>query len=184
MRRRPRRAASGKDDSALEQTIRARFASDANIQDAALAVTANAEKKEVILSGSVPSEESRSRAVELVRNVQPGLLVIDHITVQPTDIARSEYTEIMAKRAREKALVLGDNIGSSLDDAWLYTKIMTKLAANSGAPAFKINVDVTDGVVTLRGQVDSAAKRTDAERLIAETSGVKRVNNLLRVQGV
>lgn len=176
--------ATGKDNSNLERAIRTRLASDGQVQDAALTITANAAKSEVILSGSVPSEESRGRAVELAKNVQPGLAVIDHIEVRPAEIARGEYTEIMANRAREKAVALGDNIGNSLDDAWLYTKIMTKLAAQQGTPVTKINLDVTDSVVTLRGQVDSEARKMEAERLVTETSGVKRVNNLLKVQGV
>jgi osmotically-inducible protein OsmY len=176
--------ATGKDNANLERAIRTRLASDVRVQDAALTITANAEKSEVILSGSVPSEESRGRAVELTQDVQSGLLVIDHIEVRPAEIARGEYTEIMAKRAREKAVALGDHIGNSLDDAWVYTKVITKLAAEQGVPAIKINVDVTDSVVTLRGQVDSEARKMEAEHVVAETSGVKRVNNLLKVQGV
>ena len=39
-----RNAATDKDDSSLEQTIRARFSSDAQIQDAGLTITANAKK--------------------------------------------------------------------------------------------------------------------------------------------
>lgn len=175
--------ATGKDNSNLEHAIRTRLASDAQVQDAALTITANAEKSEVVLSGSVPSEESRGRAVELTKNVQPGLVVIDQIEVRPAEAARGEYTEIMAKRAREKALLLGDHIGSSLDDAWIYTKVVTKLAAQQGTPATKINVDVTDSVVTLRGQVDSEARKMEAEHVVEETSGVKRVNNLLLVRG-
>lgn len=176
-------AATGKDDSDLERTIRTRLASDAQVQDAALNITANAEKSEVVLSGSMPSEESRSRAVELAKSARQGLVVIDRIDVRPAEISRGEYSEIMAKRAREKALVLGDHIGNSLDDAWIYTKIITKLATQQRTASIQINVDVTDGVATLRGHVDSEAKKMDMGRLVAETSGVKRVNNLLTVQG-
>ncbi len=178
---RTKTAASGQANTSLEQTIQASFASDAQLQNSGLSVTANADKNEVILSGTVPSEDSRNKAVALAKAAQPGLYVMDTINVRPAEIPRSDYTEIMADRAREQGLKLGDKIGNSLDDAWLYTKVMTRLTANSGAPALKINVDVSDRVVTLRGQVDSAAAKEETERIAKETEGVKEVNSLLRV---
>jgi osmotically-inducible protein OsmY len=180
---RSKAAASGQADSNLERTIEASFAADAQLKDNGLTVTANADKREVILSGTVPSEESRSKAVALARAAQSGLQVIDTIKVKPPEIARSEYTELMARRAREKALTLGDKLGSSIDDAWIYSKVMARLSADSATPAFKINVDVTDKVVTLRGKVDSTATKAQAERSAQETDGVKSVKNLLTVAG-
>jgi osmotically-inducible protein OsmY len=174
-------AASGKADSNLERTIEASFTTDTQLQNSGVTVMANSDKNEAILSGTVSSEETRSRAVILAKAAQPGLQVIDMINVNPAEISRSEYTEVMARHAREKALTLGDKIGSSLDDAFLYTKIMTRLTTNTGAPALKINVDVTDRVVTLRGQVDSVARKEEAERIAQETDGVKSVRSLLRV---
>jgi osmotically-inducible protein OsmY len=180
---RSKTAASGQADSNLERRIEASFAADAQLRDSGLAVTANADKSEVILSGTVLSEEARSRAVTLAKAAQSGLQVIDTIKVKPVEIPRSEYTELMARRAREKALTLGDKIGSSIDDAWIYSKVMARLSTDSATPAFKINVDVTDRVVTLRGKVDSSATKAQAERSAQETDGVKSVKNLLTVAG-
>ena len=180
---RSKTAASGQADSNLERSIKASFAADAQLQDNGLSVTANAEKGEVLLSGTVPSEESRSKAVALAKAAQPGLQVIDTIKVKPAEIPRSEYTELMARRARDKALTLGDKLGNSIDDAWIYSKVMTRLSTDAGTPALKINVDVTDKVVTLRGKVDSTAAKAQAERTAQETDGVKSVKNLLTVAG-
>jgi osmotically-inducible protein OsmY len=179
---RTKTAASGVADVNLEQSIQTRFAADTQLQNSSLSVTANAEKSEIVLSGTVPSEEARSRAVEVAKEVSPGVQVIDTINVNPTDTPRREYTELMARRAREKALVLGDRVGNSLDDAWLYTKVMTRLTTNTGVPALKINVDVADSVVTLRGVVDSAARKDEAEKIAKETDGVKRVDDRLQVR--
>jgi osmotically-inducible protein OsmY len=179
---RAKTAASGVADVNLEQSIQTRFAADAELQKSGLSVTANADKSEIVLSGTVPSEEGRSRAVQLAKEVSPGIQVIDTIKVHPAEMARSEYTELMARRAREKALVLGDRVGKSVDDAWLYTKVMTRLTTSTGVPALKINVDVTDSVVTLRGIVDSAARRDEAERIAKETEGVKRVDDHLEIR--
>jgi osmotically-inducible protein OsmY len=87
----------------------------------------------------------------------------------------------MARQARDKANTLGNKVSNSLDDAWIYTKIMTKLAANPDTPATKIHVDVINNVVTLRGEVESTTPKLEAERVAKETDGVKRVNNLLKV---
>jgi osmotically-inducible protein OsmY len=174
--------AAGAADVNLEQSIQARLASDAQLQKSGLTVTANSDKSEIVLSGTVSSEEDRSKAVALAKEVSPGLQIIDTINVHPAEIARSEYTDLMARRAREKAVIVGDRIGNSVDDAWLYTKVMTRLTTNTGVPALKINVDVTDRVVTLRGAVDSSARREEAERIARDIDGVKRVDNRLEVR--
>jgi osmotically-inducible protein OsmY len=181
---RNRTAVAGNADTSLEQAIQASFTADPQLQNSGLSVTANADKSEAVVSGTVTSEESRSKAVALAKEVKPGLQVIDMIKVKPAELARSEYTEVMARRAQENALVLGNKVGNSLDDAWLYTKVTTRLTTNSGSSALKINVDVKDKVVTLRGRVDSESAKDEAERIAKETDGVKNVNNLIEVHRV
>jgi osmotically-inducible protein OsmY len=173
-------SAAGATDADLEQAVKAALASDSQLPSG-ISVSANVEKNESTLSGTVPSEELRLRAIELAKTSKPGLLVTDKLDVKPPEISRSEYTEDMARQARDKAKALGDRISKSLDDAWIYTKIMTKLAANPDTPASKIHVDVMNNVVTLRGEVESPAPKAEAERIAKETDGVKRVNNFLRV---
>ena len=95
--------------------------------------------------------------------------------------SRSEYTEQEAREAREKAKGLGETIGDTLDDAWIHTKIVAQLIANTTTPERKINVDVVNNVVTLRGTVDTADERNTAERIAKETEGVRQVRNQLRV---
>ena len=105
-------------------------------------------------------------------------------TATPTvarERSRSEYTEQEAREAREKAKGVGETIGDTLDDAWIHTKIVAQLIANTTTPERKINVDVVNNVVTLRGTVDTANERTTAERIAKETEGVRQVRNQLRV---
>jgi hypothetical protein len=47
----------------------------------------------------------------------------------------------MARETREQAKSDGDKLGTSLDDAWIHTKISGKLNANANTPARKINID-------------------------------------------
>ncbi|HEX4987711.1 MAG TPA: BON domain-containing protein [Candidatus Binatia bacterium] len=70
-------------DSDLEQAIRAKFESDAQLKDAKLDVDANADKNEVTISGTVLSQDARTKAVELTKSVQSGLTINDKIDVKP-----------------------------------------------------------------------------------------------------
>jgi len=172
------RAASG--NSEMEQSIKTQLSSDPQLQG--IGVDAKAEKNEVTLSGTVPTEDLRTKAVDLAKNGRPNLVVTDKINVQPSQVARSEFTEDMARAAREKAKEFGDRIGNSLDDAWIHTKIKAKLIDNPDTPSRKINIDVVNQVVTLHGKVETIAVKDEAERTAKQTEGVKRVNNLLKVQ--
>ena len=98
-----------------------------------------------------------------------------------TATATPRYTEEQAREEREKAKANKETVGQSLEDAWIHTKVVAKLITNSQTPERKINVDVVDGAVTLRGQVDTAEGKTEAERLAKDTDGVKSVKNELKV---
>ena len=98
-----------------------------------------------------------------------------------TATATPRYTEEQARDEREKAKANKETVGQSLEDAWIHTKLVAKLITDSQTPERKINVDVVDGAVTLRGQVDTAEGKTEAERLAKDTDGVKSVKNELKV---
>jgi hyperosmotically inducible periplasmic protein len=94
---------------------------------------------------------------------------------------RGNYSEREAQEEREKAKASKETIGDTLDDAWIHTKIVAKLIANSTTPERKINVDVVQNVVTLRGTVDTAEEKAAAEKTAKDTDGVTRVVNQLKV---
>jgi len=70
-------------DSDLEKAIRAKLESDAQLKDAKLDVDANADKNEVTISGTVRSQDLRTKAVELAKSAQSGITVNDKIDVKP-----------------------------------------------------------------------------------------------------
>ena len=94
---------------------------------------------------------------------------------------RGQYTEEQAREERQKAKANKETIGQSLDDAWIHTKIVAKLIGDTKTPERNINVDVVEGAVTLRGSVDTAEAKTEAERIAKETEGVTKVNDQLKV---
>jgi osmotically-inducible protein OsmY len=66
-------------------------------------------------------------------------------------------------------------------DATITMKIQAKYAGDDVVKGRNIDVDTEEGVVTLKGSVDSLRERDAAEQLARETAGVKRVINDLKV---
>jgi osmotically-inducible protein OsmY len=166
-------------DSDLERAISNRFANDPQLAD--LKADADIDKNEVTLSGTVATQDYRTRALDLAKAAAPNVVINDKIDVKPREVSRAEYTEDMARQTRGQAEAAGDKIGKSIDDAWLHSKIKTKLLTGSGTEGFKVNVDVQDKVVTLRGKVDSLEAKQRAEQIVRDTEGVARIVNRLTV---
>ena len=168
-------------DSELEQSIKNRLKENAALREADLSVDADVSDNKVVLKGTVSTESLRTEAVSIAKASRPGVVVEDKIDVKPKEVQLSDYTESMAREARENGRAAGDKIGDSLEDAWIHTKIVTKLMADADTPAHRINVDVVKNVVTLRGSVKTTDARSEANRIASETSGVSRVHNLLKI---
>ena len=168
-------------DSELENKIKTKFDSDPLLKAADLIVSADADKNEATISGVVAKESLRIKAVDLAKETSPGLILTDKIDVKPPELTREEYTEARARDEREKARGTGEKLGASLDDAWIHTKLVAKFIGDADTPGRKINVDVVNNVVTLRGTVDTAEQRAEAERIARDTEGVRRVVNQLKV---
>ncbi|MEP7341261.1 MAG: BON domain-containing protein [Acidobacteriota bacterium] len=168
-------------DSDLKTAIKTKLDSDAQLKAADIDVSADVEDNKATLSGTVESQALRTRALELARAAHANLIITDKIDVKPREIERKDYTEDNAREAREMAKQSGETVGSSLDDAWIHTKLVAKLIGNTTTPERKINVDVVNNVVTLRGTVNTNDQKMEAERVAKATEGVKSVKNLLKV---
>lgn len=171
-------------NSDIENAIKTKFNADAQLKAADLSVSADADRNEATLSGTVEKQELRTKALELAKSVEANLVITDKIDVKPREISRAEWNEEHAREERTKAKGYGDTIGESLDDAWIHTKIVAQLIGNSKTPERKINVDVNKNQVTLRGTVNTAEEKAEAERIAKATEGVSRVMNQLKIGGV
>src|SRR5262249_8731096 len=67
-------------------------------------------------------------------------------------------------------------------DATITTAVKNKLAADPTTSAARINVDTSNGVVTLSGAVPTTAEKSEAERISRNTQGVTQVVNNLTVE--
>jgi osmotically-inducible protein OsmY len=66
-------------------------------------------------------------------------------------------------------------------DAWITTKVKMSLLTTEGVSATLVNVDTTDGRVTLHGGVRSEAEKSAAEQAAKKVQGVRELRNLLQV---
>jgi osmotically-inducible protein OsmY len=75
--------------------------------------------------------------------------------------------------------------GRQIDDAAIKTSVKAKLAADVKLSTLtNIEVNSTNGVVTLAGQVDNPDQKRLAAEVARTVDGVVKVNNALQVKGM
>jgi osmotically-inducible protein OsmY len=89
--------------------------------------------------------------------------------------AGASYAKGMVERT--KAAVRKEQPPS--DDLTLKNKVETELFRPADAPKGEVNVEVVDGVVTLRGQLESSEQIEELEAKARKITGVSDVKNLL-----
>ena len=83
---------------------------------------------------------------------------------------------------REKVRQAGGAIWDATANARLTGLIKGKLLTEAAGSALAINVDSTDGVVTLSGTVNSSEQVAKAVKIAMETDGVQKVISTLQVK--
>lgn len=76
----------------------------------------------------------------------------------------------------------GSSSGGTVEDRAITQAVKSKLAAAPDVTAADVNVATYQGVVSLYGDVRTAAQRAAAERVTRSVKGVKGVENQLRVK--
>lgn len=72
--------------------------------------------------------------------------------------------------------------GDVIDDAWITTKIKSKLLADDGLSIFHIEVDTFKGTVQLSGFVNNKYQVDRAAQIARSVSGVRTVRNSLLIK--
>lgn len=71
---------------------------------------------------------------------------------------------------------------TSHSDDQIYDLVRQRLANDPDVKGGALQVDVKDGVVTIRGEVEKESQRRKAERIVHKVKGVKSVNNQLTLK--
>jgi hyperosmotically inducible periplasmic protein len=150
----------------------------------------------VTLNGAVDTPAARERAVQLARNTDGVRDVVDRLTVTPgvtpttgvDDKAQGEAKDATRDSdrkvddAQKKAGETADKVGDATANAALTSVVKTKFLADTTVSGLNIDVDSNKGVVTLTGNVRSAAEKQRAVKIARETEGVKSVVDRLKIQ--
>jgi len=76
----------------------------------------------------------------------------------------------------------GEKTGEYVDDAWITTKVKSELIADSDTKAGNINVETSNGKVTLTGTAKTWQESDKAAQIARGIKGVTGVENDIRVQ--
>jgi hyperosmotically inducible periplasmic protein len=147
--------ASKLDDSQIKNNLK-----QANLGD--VKVDVNNDKKVVTLSGDVKSDAAKQQAEDIAKSNASGYVVANEVGVRPdndTNAKKVDSNTDDAIKSRWKAMEAENNWGDQ-----------------------HIRTSVKNGVLTLKGDVDTPAQRETVERSAAKIDGVQQVVNELSVK--
>jgi hyperosmotically inducible protein len=128
----------------------------------------------VVLAGEAKTLSAHQRAIRDARAV-PGVRQVASEIRSPDSLGDAEIWE------DGKQTGTGQGLEAAASDAWLTTKIKVQLMAEPGLSPFGVNVDTSDGVVTLFGTVPTERLKEQAATQAKSVKGVKAVDNELQV---
>jgi len=146
-------------DSAITVIVKSKLSVDNETSSANINVDTNGGV--VTLTGIVTTQANKEQAERIARNTEGVTRVINNITVETND-----------------GYDAGEGVGMAASDMAILSKIKTRYVAEGVIGA---RVEVKDGMVTLKGNVENAQIRARAENIARATSGVKSVNNTIEV---
>lgn len=159
--------------------IQAQYFTSGDVRPWNVDVTTN-DSGAVTLRGEVESEKAKAEAERIARSTEGVTAVTNQIRIaaakdaQPAAAAADQRAPEAARAGDAK-----DDVDEP--DGWVTAKIQAKYFMDSEVKGHEINVDTNDGVVTLRGEVESEAQRRQAVALARNTEGVQSVTDQLKV---
>jgi len=187
-------------DAAITTAVKTKLLADSKVGGLKIDVDTN--NHVVTLTGPVHSAAERTEAVRLARTTSGVKRVVSKLVVETAatsgkidkkddklKVEIKDDTKESKDKVKEKAGQAKDatkdaakKTGDVTTDAAITSAVKTKLLADTKVGGLKIDVDTKDNVVTLTGNVKSAAEKAEAIRLAKTTKGVARVVDKLTIQ--
>lgn len=172
-------------DAGITTNVKTKLAADDTVK--AYQVNVDTRNGVVTLSGEVENTAAKEQAIRIARDTDGVRDVIDQIRVGEAaatagrdfdidDRARQEGREA-AERARE----IGRDVTRAAGDAGITAAVKAKFLADDTVKGLRIDVDTSNGVVTLNGTVSSRAEEDRAMMLARNTEGVTQVIDNMKV---
>lgn len=146
---------------------RVRVALLEHVRSDGLGISADVSGSVVVLTGRVSRRSSLDLAGQVAGAVDGVTQVRNRLVVAPGTPPAAPLARAVDKAEKEVA------------DALLETRVKARLLDQMGRSGFAIEVEATDGVLSLSGQVPDADRRALATRIAREVSGVREVHDLL-----
>ncbi len=121
-------------------------------------ITVKSKDGAATLTGSVSDDSHKTLAEETVANL-PGVVSVDNKLVEKSEAPAAH------------------------SDAWLMAKVKATFLFNRNLSGTGTEVNVQNGIVTLRGEADNAAQKDLATEYAKDIAGVKEVKNEMTVAG-
>lgn len=163
-------------DSAITTKVKTKLAADT--RTSAIKIEVETVNGVVTLTGAVPTEAEKSAAEQIAKATEDVKSVTNRLTVQP-GVSNVDKAAGAVDAAGDKAAGAAHGVGAAASDATILTKIKSQLVA---AGIIGTNVDVTNGAVVLKGEVDNAQEKARAEAIAKKTEDVKSVTNQLTIK--
>jgi hyperosmotically inducible periplasmic protein len=128
----------------------------------------------VTLRGGADSVANKMAATKLAHSAD-GVISVDNQLVVAAEGTEARQAANTATASGEVRDGLSDT-GEVINDAWITTKVKTKLLADENVAGNKITVKTKDNVVHLVGVVESSEERAAAIRIAERTEGVRDVD--------
>lgn len=152
------------EDALLGTKVKAALLTDLGFD--AFAIDVNARSGEVTLTGTVDTRTTAEQSQAVAKSVEGVSKVHHHVRVEQKPTG-TPVADAVAKGEREVA------------DALLESKVKMALLSELGKNAFDLEVEATDGTVSLRGTVEESAHEKLALSTAENCDGVKKVIDLI-----
>jgi hyperosmotically inducible periplasmic protein len=191
-------------DAGITTNVKTKLAADDTVK--AYQVDVDTRNGVVTLSGTVENTAAKEQALNIARGTDGVRDVIDQIRVGEAAATGGTYdlenraergaaevkeegrelTAEVKEESREAAAKAGDvadKTGAAITDAAITSAVKAKFLADTTVKGLRIDVDTSNGMVTLNGNVSSKAEADRAMTLARNTDGVKNVHSNLKIGG-
>jgi hyperosmotically inducible periplasmic protein len=175
--------ACGQTDAGITTAVKSRLAADEMVKAYQIDVDTNS--RVVTLSGEVQTTIAKDQAMKLARETDGVRDVVDKLSVSetvPTTGVLDRDDTASGESAGRKTAEAAGKAGAVVTDAAMTSAVKSKLLADPDVSGLKIDVDTSNGVVTLTGDVATQAEAEAATRVARTTEGVRDVVSKLRVR--
>jgi osmotically-inducible protein OsmY len=135
-----------------------------------LKIDVDTKKSVVTLTGKVESTAESDLAEQIAGNTSDVVKVNNNLEVEKNTANLADKAEREAKEAKVE-----------VSDSWITTKVKSALAYNRNIEMDEIDVTTTNGIVMLKGTVESETSKRQATEIAKGIRGVKSVNADIKV---